>query len=89
MAEGQDAAKKINVTVKTPKTKETISVDENADIKEVSNATETYIGFGYVAISVINHFCEINWCFGWTHEPPISGGLFSDLSDLKKKKMGK
>lgn len=36
MAEGQDAAKKINVTVKTPKTKETIAVDENADIKEVS-----------------------------------------------------
>lgn len=36
MAEGQDAARKINVTVKTPKTKETIAVDENADIKEVS-----------------------------------------------------
>lgn len=36
MAEGQDATKKINVTVKTPKTKETIAVDENADIKEVS-----------------------------------------------------
>lgn len=36
MAEGQDAGKMINVTVKTPKTKETITVDENAEIKEVS-----------------------------------------------------
>lgn len=33
MAEGQD---KITITVKTPKTKEKISVDENAEIKDVS-----------------------------------------------------
>lgn len=39
MAEGQDAAK-ITVTVKTPKTKEKITVDENAEIKDVS--TQTY-----------------------------------------------
>lgn len=36
MAEGQDAANKITVTVKTPKSKETITVDENAEIKDVS-----------------------------------------------------
>lgn len=36
MAEGQDVANKITVTVKTPKSKETITVDENAEIKDVS-----------------------------------------------------
>lgn len=36
MAEGQDAANKITITVKTPKSKESITVDENAEIKEVS-----------------------------------------------------
>lgn len=35
MAEGQ-SSQKINVTVKTPKAKQTIEIDENADIKEVS-----------------------------------------------------
>lgn len=36
MAEGQDAANKITITVKTPKSKESITVDENAEIKDVS-----------------------------------------------------
>lgn len=36
MAEGNDASSKITVTVKTPKTKESIIADENADIKDVS-----------------------------------------------------
>lgn len=36
MAEGQDASSKITVTVKTPKSKESIIVDENAEIKDVS-----------------------------------------------------
>lgn len=36
MAEGKDASNKITVTVKTPKTKESIIADENAEIKEVS-----------------------------------------------------
>jgi hypothetical protein len=35
MAEGQDTAKKINLTVKTPKEKQTIEVEENASIKDV------------------------------------------------------
>jgi hypothetical protein len=35
MAEGQDSAKKINLTVKTPKEKQTIEVEENASIKDV------------------------------------------------------
>ncbi|XP_031638700.1 ubiquilin-1 [Contarinia nasturtii] len=34
MAEGQDAANNITITVKTPKTKESITVDENAEIKD-------------------------------------------------------
>lgn len=36
MAEGQDISNKITITVKTPKSKETITVDENAEIKDVS-----------------------------------------------------
>lgn len=36
MAEGQDTSKKINLTVKTPKEKQTIEVEENASIKDVS-----------------------------------------------------
>lgn len=36
MAEGQEAAKKISVTVKTPKEKQIIECDENASITEVS-----------------------------------------------------
>jgi len=35
MAEGQDTSKKINLTVKTPKEKQTIEVEENASIKDV------------------------------------------------------
>lgn len=46
MAEGQAAGNLITVTVKTPKNKETITIDENADIKDVSrpshqNGSET------------------------------------------------
>lgn len=37
MAEGQAAGNKITITVKTPKSKETFIVDENAEIKDVSN----------------------------------------------------
>lgn len=37
MAEGQAAGNKITITVKTPKTKETFTIDENAEIKDVSN----------------------------------------------------
>lgn len=40
MAEGKDASNKITVTVKTPKTKESIIADENAEIKEVSGKKE-------------------------------------------------
>lgn len=36
MAEGQDGSKKINVTVKTPKEKQTIEISEDAEIKDVS-----------------------------------------------------
>lgn len=36
MAEGQDTSNKITITVKTPKTKESFTVDENAEIKDVS-----------------------------------------------------
>lgn len=36
MAEGQAAGNKIIVTIKTPKTKELLEVDENAEIKDVS-----------------------------------------------------
>lgn len=36
MAEGQ-SSQKIHVTVKTPKAKQIIEIDENADIKEVSS----------------------------------------------------
>lgn len=34
MAEGQESSKKINLTVKTPKEKQTIEVEENASIKD-------------------------------------------------------
>lgn len=36
MAEGQEAQKKITITVKTPKEKQTIECDEDASIKDVS-----------------------------------------------------
>lgn len=36
MAESQETGNQITVTVKTPKSKELIVVDENAEIKEVS-----------------------------------------------------
>lgn len=36
MAEGQEASNKITITVKTPKSKEIITIDENAEIKDVS-----------------------------------------------------
>lgn len=36
MAEGQEAPKKITITVKTPKEKQTIECDEDASIKDVS-----------------------------------------------------
>lgn len=36
MAEGQEVSNKITITVKTPKSKETITIDENAEIKDVS-----------------------------------------------------
>ena len=38
MAEGNDASNKITVTVKTPKSKESIIADENAEIKDVSKS---------------------------------------------------
>lgn len=36
MAEGQDAPKKITITVKTPKDKRTIECNDDASIKDVS-----------------------------------------------------
>lgn len=36
MAEGQEKPNKINITVKTPKEKVTIEVEEDASIKDVS-----------------------------------------------------
>lgn len=35
MAENQETSKKINVTVKTPKEKQTVEVEEDAEIKDV------------------------------------------------------
>jgi hypothetical protein len=35
MAEGQETSKKLNLTVKTPKEKQTVEVEENASIKDV------------------------------------------------------
>lgn len=43
MAEGQDSSKKINLTVKTPKEKQTIEVEENASIKDVCMGVCIYI----------------------------------------------
>lgn len=36
MAEGQDTRKKITVNVKTPKEKQSIEIEEDASIKDVS-----------------------------------------------------
>lgn len=38
MAEGQDEPKKITITVKTPKEKQQVEIDEDADVKKVSTA---------------------------------------------------
>jgi hypothetical protein len=54
MAEGQDSSKKISLTVKTPKEKQTIEVDENASIKDVCMGVCMYSLVLY--INVI--FCE-------------------------------
>lgn len=36
MAEGQDSPSKITIFIKTPKEKQTIEIEENASIKDVS-----------------------------------------------------
>lgn len=36
MAESQDTKKKINVNIKTPKDKQTVEIEEDASIKDVS-----------------------------------------------------
>lgn len=41
MAEGQEEPKKITITVKTPKEKQQVEIEEDADIKKVSTASET------------------------------------------------
>lgn len=38
MAEGQDEPKKITITVKTPKEKQQVDIEEDSDIKKVSRA---------------------------------------------------
>lgn len=38
MAEGQEEPKKITITVKTPKEKQQVEIEEDADIKKVSRA---------------------------------------------------
>lgn len=38
MAEGQEDPKKITITVKTPKEKQQVEIEEDADIKKVSCA---------------------------------------------------
>lgn len=38
MAEGQDEPKKITITVKTPKEKQQVDIEEDADVKKVSTA---------------------------------------------------
>lgn len=38
MAEGQEEPKKITITVKTPKEKQQVEIEEDADIKKVSTA---------------------------------------------------
>jgi ubiquilin len=38
MAEGQEDPKKITITVKTPKEKQQVEIEEDADIKKVSEA---------------------------------------------------
>lgn len=38
MAEGQEDPKKITITVKTPKEKQQVEIEEDADIKKVSTA---------------------------------------------------
>lgn len=42
MAEGQETPNKINITVKTPKEKVTIEVEEDASIKDVSKINIMY-----------------------------------------------
>lgn len=37
MAESQDTKKKINVNIKTPKDKQTVEIEEDASIKDVSD----------------------------------------------------
>lgn len=43
MAEGQDEPKKITITVKTPKEKQQVEIEEDADIKKVSTETLSYL----------------------------------------------
>lgn len=50
MAEGQAAGNQITVTVKTPKNKESITIDENADIKDVSTSGKRVLVWGYVRV---------------------------------------
>lgn len=55
MAEGQEDPKKITITVKTPKEKQQIEIEEDADIKKVSTVTSQIFTHG-----VIIHKCIRN-----------------------------
>jgi len=51
MSDGEESVKKITVTVKTPKEKQTVEVVENATISEVS--TYYYNKYTYVLLMII------------------------------------
>lgn len=51
MSDGEESVKKITVTVKTPKEKQTVEVVENATISEVS--TYYYNIYTYVLLVII------------------------------------
>lgn len=45
MAESQETKKKINVNIKTPKDKQTVEIEEDASIKDVSDIISRFNAF--------------------------------------------
>lgn len=65
MAEGQDSQKKITITIKTPKEKQSVEIEEDASIKDVSTIVMDSCRLP-TSILYLFHFCNI------THEDVIS-----------------
>lgn len=62
MAEGQDDPKKITITVKTPKEKQQVEIEEDSDIKKVSAAASCPLSDSWRNNTAIAHAISDDIC---------------------------